>query len=171
MLEHTPYENRFVELDLVSLRGKNIKHLRKDLRTVFVYLQGRIKKMEWKCSMVHGRRMRDIRYKLKQDSFQLAIRKSSFTMKTVMKWIRLPGQAGQTPSFEVFMTRSFLPTSFTPCAQDTQQKTLCRRADIIQTLSTTHSTTLPCSLGPQLESCNYFFGKKGIKKWSRTTAR
>lgn len=83
-----PYENRLIQLDLISWRGKkttNNKNLRRDPRAAFLYLQGGIKKMERDCSVVHHGRMRDIRHKLKQDSFQLAIRKSFFTMKTVMQ--------------------------------------------------------------------------------------
>lgn len=63
-LEHMPYANRLVELNLISQRGKNITNHRKNPRTAFLYKEVSIRWNETvHCCMV------DVRCKLKHGNF------------------------------------------------------------------------------------------------------
>lgn len=53
---------------------------------------------------VHGKRMKNNRPKLKQESFQWYIRKKVFLVNRLPCWKRLPREAVQSPSLEVFRT-------------------------------------------------------------------
>lgn len=55
-------------------------------------------------TVVHGRRMKNNRPKLKQERFQLYVRKKVFSMNKLLCWNRLPREAVQSPSLEVFRT-------------------------------------------------------------------
>ncbi|KFM06590.1 hypothetical protein AS27_02734, partial [Aptenodytes forsteri] len=44
-------------------------------------------------------------FKLKEGRFRLAIRKKFFTMRVVRHWSRLPREAVDAPSLEVFQAR------------------------------------------------------------------
>ena len=60
--------------------------------------------MEPLFTMVHGRRMRNNRCKMEQQSFRPGIWSNFFTVRAVKQWSRLPREIVQSTSLEVFKT-------------------------------------------------------------------
>jgi len=76
-----------------------------DLRA-FQYLKGAYKKdTERLFTRACSNRIRDNGFKLKEGTFRFAIRKISVIMRVVRYWNRLPREAVDAPSLQVFKTR------------------------------------------------------------------
>ncbi|PKU47790.1 hypothetical protein llap_1899 [Limosa lapponica baueri] len=98
-LEHLCYEGRLRELGLFSLEKRR---LWRDLRAAFQYLKGAYGiDEEGLFSREWSHRMRSNGFKLKEGKFTLDIRMKFFTVRVV----RLPGEAVDAPSLEVFKAR------------------------------------------------------------------
>ncbi|PKU43943.1 hypothetical protein llap_5756 [Limosa lapponica baueri] len=102
-LEHLSDEDRLRELELFSLEKTRLQG---DLITAFQYLKGAYRgdgegPFIRECS--DGTRGNS--FKLKEGRFRLNTRKKFFTVKVVRHWNRLPGEAVDAPSLEVFKTR------------------------------------------------------------------
>jgi len=77
-----------------------------DLIAVFQYLKGAYRKDgEGLFARACRDRMKDNKFKLKEGRFRLDIRKEFFTMGVVRHWNRLPRDAADTPSLEVFKAK------------------------------------------------------------------
>ncbi|GAB0186088.1 triadin [Grus japonensis] len=102
-LERLSYEDRLRELGLFSLeKRRRWGHV----MAVFQYLKGAYKKAREglfirECSD----RTRGNGFKLKEGRFRLAVRKKFFTVRAVRQWNRLPREAVDAPSLEVFKAR------------------------------------------------------------------
>lgn len=59
----------------------------------------------WLFTAVRGGRMRDSCHQLKQGKFKLHVRKSFLTVRAIKQWNKLPSEAVQSPSLQVFKTR------------------------------------------------------------------
>lgn len=59
----------------------------------------------WLFTAVHDGRMRDNCHQSKQGKFKLHIKKSFLTVRAIKQWNKLPSEAVQSPSLEVFKTR------------------------------------------------------------------
>ena len=57
------------------------------------------------CSLFSGVQRQDKGHKLKQRKFQLNTRKNFFTLRVTEPWHRLPREAVEAPSLEIFKTR------------------------------------------------------------------
>jgi len=102
-LEHLPFEDRLRELGLFSLEKRRLWG---NLFVPFQYFQGACRKNEAGLFISESSdRMRDNSFKLKEGKFRLDIRKKFLTMRVVRHWHRLPREAVDVPSLEVFKAK------------------------------------------------------------------
>jgi len=82
------------------------RRLRGDLINTYKYLKGGCQKDEARLlSVVPSNRTRGNGHKLKHRKFQLNMKKSVFTLRVMEHWNRLPGEAVDSASLEIFKTR------------------------------------------------------------------
>jgi len=101
-LEHLSYEDRLRELGLFSLEKRR---LRGDLINAYKYLQGGGQEDGTRrFPVVPSDRTRGSGHKLKQRKLQLNPRKNFFPLRVTEPWPRLPREALESPSLEIFKT-------------------------------------------------------------------
>jgi len=99
-LEYLSYEDGLRELALFSLEKRRLWD---ELIAAFQYLKGAYRKDgEGLFTRVGSDRTRGNGFKLKEGRFRFDIRKKFFTMRVVKHWKRLPREAVDAPSLEVF---------------------------------------------------------------------
>jgi len=99
-LKHLSYEDRLRDLGLFSLEKRRHQG---DLLAAFQYLKRAYRKDDFTRMCSH--RTRGNGCKLKEGRFRLAIRKKFFTMRVVKHWNKLPREAVDAASLEVFKAR------------------------------------------------------------------
>ncbi|GAB0178455.1 hypothetical protein GRJ2_000310800 [Grus japonensis] len=99
-LEQLSYEDRLRELGLFSLEKRR---LHEDLTAAFQYLKEAYRKAgEGLFIRECSDRTRGNGFKLKEGRLRLDIRKKSFMMRLVSHWNRLPREAVDAPSLDMF---------------------------------------------------------------------
>jgi len=99
-LEHLSCEERLRELGLFSL---NKGRLREDLLNASKYLKGVCEEDGARLfSVVPSDRTRGKGHKLKYRKFHLKMRKNFFALRVMEHWPRLPREAVESPSLEIF---------------------------------------------------------------------
>jgi len=102
-LEHLSYEERLRELGLFSLEKRR---LRGDLRNTSEYLQGGGQEDGARLySVVPSDRTSGNGHKLEQRKLQLNPRKNFFPLRVMKPLPRLPREAVESPSLEIFQPR------------------------------------------------------------------
>ncbi|GAB0202820.1 hypothetical protein GRJ2_002747600 [Grus japonensis] len=97
-LEHLSYEDKLRQLGLFSLEKRR---LRGDLIVAYQYLKGPTGKLERDCLQGHGVTGQGVMGL----NLRLDVRKKFFPVRVVRPWHRLPREAVDAPSLEVFKTR------------------------------------------------------------------
>ncbi|KFV01661.1 hypothetical protein N339_01131, partial [Pterocles gutturalis] len=98
-LEHLLYKGRLKELGLFSLEKRG------DLTAAYQDLKGAYRRDGEALFIRECERKRGNSFKLKEGRFRLDIRKKFFTARVVRHWNRLPREAVDAPSLEVFKAR------------------------------------------------------------------
>jgi len=101
-LEHLSYKERLRELGLFSLKKRRV---RGGLINAYKYLKGGCQDNgSRRFSVVPHGRKRVNGHKLKHRTFRLNMRKNFFPLRVTEHWHRLPREAMESPSVEIFKT-------------------------------------------------------------------